>query len=109
MGNNPSDERYCLKCGYSLRGLTDNHCPECGTEFDPENPSTFATRTRPHAIICNLSRPLGGPSHLFAAILAVFMIISQAVPGGCFYLLLFVFAPAWIGVGVFWWIRVVIR
>lgn len=25
---------WCLKCEYSLRGLTDNRCPECGTEFD---------------------------------------------------------------------------
>ncbi len=26
----------CLKCGYSLRGLTENRCPECGTPFDPD-------------------------------------------------------------------------
>ena len=25
----------CTKCGYSLRGLTENRCPECFTEFDP--------------------------------------------------------------------------
>jgi hypothetical protein len=25
----------CLKCGYSLRGLPENRCPECGTAFDP--------------------------------------------------------------------------
>ena len=23
----------CVKCGYSLRGLTEPRCPECGTEF----------------------------------------------------------------------------
>ena len=25
----------CDSCGYSLRGLTENRCPECFTEFDP--------------------------------------------------------------------------
>lgn len=25
----------CDKCGYSLRGLTEARCPECGTSFDP--------------------------------------------------------------------------
>ncbi|MBN2584508.1 MAG: hypothetical protein JXL80_15710 [Planctomycetes bacterium] len=25
----------CLKCGYPLRGLPENRCPECGTAFDP--------------------------------------------------------------------------
>ncbi len=24
----------CLKCGYALRGLTEDRCPECGTAFD---------------------------------------------------------------------------
>lgn len=25
----------CLHCGYSLTGLTEPRCPECGTTFDP--------------------------------------------------------------------------
>lgn len=25
----------CAKCGYSLRGLLEPRCPECGTPFDP--------------------------------------------------------------------------
>lgn len=25
---------WCLKCGYLLRGLKENRCPECGQEFD---------------------------------------------------------------------------
>jgi hypothetical protein len=24
----------CLECGYALRGLTGDRCPECGREFD---------------------------------------------------------------------------
>lgn len=29
-------ELICLHCGYDLRGLDRNRCPECGEEFDPE-------------------------------------------------------------------------
>jgi len=33
----PADEdRRCVGCGYSLRALTLNRCPECGLEFDPD-------------------------------------------------------------------------
>lgn len=27
-------DRYCLGCGYNLRGLADGRCPECGRDFD---------------------------------------------------------------------------
>ncbi len=27
-------DAYCLSCGYNLRGLVQNRCPECGNEFD---------------------------------------------------------------------------
>ncbi len=29
-------DAHCLHCGYSLRGLTENRCPECGNPFDPD-------------------------------------------------------------------------
>jgi len=29
--------RECIVCGYTLRGLTTNRCPECGTEFGRGN------------------------------------------------------------------------
>lgn len=31
----PLADAHCLQCGYSLRGLPENRCPECGTPFDP--------------------------------------------------------------------------
>ncbi|MEM6334294.1 MAG: hypothetical protein AAF823_13240 [Planctomycetota bacterium] len=34
-------ERFCLTCGYSLRGLHEPRCPECGAWFDPERPTTY--------------------------------------------------------------------
>ncbi|NLE58419.1 MAG: hypothetical protein GX616_08665, partial [Planctomycetes bacterium] len=30
----PLADASCLRCGYSLRGLTENRCPECGMAFD---------------------------------------------------------------------------
>lgn len=35
------DDARCLSCGYSLFGLPEPRCPECGREFDPLNPVTF--------------------------------------------------------------------
>ncbi len=32
----PLANASCLHCGYSLRGLTENRCPECGTTFDSQ-------------------------------------------------------------------------
>src|ERR1017187_4798216 len=37
---------FCRGCGYALVGLTSRRCPECGREFDPENPRTFLVRPR---------------------------------------------------------------
>ena len=31
----------CAGCGYSLEGLPESRCPECGCEFDTANPATF--------------------------------------------------------------------
>jgi hypothetical protein len=31
----PLADAHCQHCGYSLRGLSENRCPECGTAFDP--------------------------------------------------------------------------
>ena|GEM_PF-1851857 len=38
---------YCLECGYVLRGLPDQRCPECGRDFDPAQPDTYTTTPRP--------------------------------------------------------------
>jgi hypothetical protein len=31
-----ANDRLCQTCGYNLRGLTTNRCPECGEFFDPK-------------------------------------------------------------------------
>lgn len=37
-----SISRFCRSCNYDLNGLSEHRCPECGREFDPENPKSFA-------------------------------------------------------------------
>src|SRR5262245_55046345 len=37
----------CLHCGYSLEGLLESRCPECGRPFDLSRPETFWQTTRP--------------------------------------------------------------
>lgn len=37
----PAFRRTCLQCGYDLRGLSSERCPECGRPFDASVPETF--------------------------------------------------------------------
>ncbi|MCI0366544.1 MAG: hypothetical protein L0219_21995 [Phycisphaerales bacterium] len=34
----------CLRCAYVLQNLTESRCPECGREFDLDNPSTYTLK-----------------------------------------------------------------
>lgn len=36
-------EMRCRKCGYDLRGQEEDRCPECETEFRPDDPTTYLT------------------------------------------------------------------
>jgi hypothetical protein len=57
----PSPEPMrCLACGYDLRGLPENRCPECGRAFDPGDSATF------------LCRQADGRKYLAAALLGLF-------------------------------------
>jgi len=87
MGRATDEDRYCLYCGYSLRGLTMPCCPECGLGFDPKDEMTFGPRRW-----C-LNRVWARPPslwHILACLLAfsVFMFI-RSTPGNPFYVLWF--------------------
>jgi hypothetical protein len=34
----------CPSCKYDLRNLSENRCPECGREFDPNDPLSLGFR-----------------------------------------------------------------
>ena len=34
---------FCRQCGYALIGLPSHRCPECGSDFDPDDPKSFRT------------------------------------------------------------------
>src|SRR5437870_4326577 len=34
----------CLHCGYVLWGLPAGRCPECGADFDPDDPATYSSK-----------------------------------------------------------------
>jgi hypothetical protein len=44
-----TDQRgaLCLGCGYSLAGLPESRCPECGRAFDAHDPRTFRDLREP--------------------------------------------------------------
>jgi predicted amidophosphoribosyltransferase len=37
----------CLSCHYDLKNRPENRCPECGREFDPNDPRTFLMTLAP--------------------------------------------------------------
>lgn len=59
----------CRNCGYSLHGLAEHRCPECGLQFDPEDPTTYAGREY-IARIYDMARP---PSRALLVIAALSM------------------------------------
>src|ERR1043166_1197714 len=58
---------YCLDCKYSLVGLIERVCPECGRPFVLSDPHTFGTR-RDLIVPPGLCRPPDGWHFVIAAI-----------------------------------------
>jgi hypothetical protein len=52
----------CLGCGYALRGLMSDRCPECARKFDAQDPWTMDC-SRPHgAVVGAILSPIGAPT-----------------------------------------------
>jgi hypothetical protein len=56
----------CLDCNYSLRGLAESRCPECGREFNIQDPTSFNNARPLRWIDRKLLKPIGWP--MFTAI-----------------------------------------
>lgn len=82
----PPETMYCLDCGYDVRGLPENRCPECGRAFDPDDSTTF------------LCSQVDGRRYLTWALLGLF---GMVVPIPMARLLASVLLPGWVlGLGV---------
>ena len=74
----------CWGCGYSLRGLGENRCPECGRGFEPADAESYRhAGTRPWWV-----DSLARPPVLFVIWVqvawALGMMVAFSVPGGNF-------------------------
>ena len=63
-------EVRCRKCEYDLRDLPESRCPECGTEFDLTDPSTYVSK-----------ESIDGKRLLTLALLVVALLCSGPVAG----------------------------
>ncbi len=70
----PLDAR-CRGCGYLLRSLPRNVCPECGLAFDPANPLTYRMPRTPWWHVC-----AGAPGrwHAGLATFSIFVFLHAA-------------------------------
>jgi hypothetical protein len=46
MSNELDEDRFCIACGYNLRGLTSEQCPDCGLPIDTARGSAVAWEGR---------------------------------------------------------------
>ncbi len=99
------DTAACVRCGYALRDLPENRCPECGTAFDPADPTTYAGgghESRAYRLV-RPDRPMS--QRLLYVGVALLLWGEAWLPGGVFVSLL--------GVGVivagFGWRAVVVE
>src|SRR5436190_23642408 len=85
MPSNPApyplpDSARCLQCDYLLRGLTEPRCPECGREFDPADPKTYATGPRIGWLSRRMLAPIGWPFFVLAIAAVSLLLWTSGVP-----------------------------
>jgi hypothetical protein len=67
----------CLGCQYDLANLSEHRCPECGREFDPTNPDTFAEH-HPFPFVAVAIRLVVGGLLGWAAMVMALLLESRA-------------------------------
>jgi hypothetical protein len=70
----------CWECGYSLRGLEANRCPECGRPFDPGDPTTMNMGREVGWLAAWLMRPPGWPLYLLTCAAVLVSLWACVVP-----------------------------
>jgi hypothetical protein len=97
----------CLMCDYSLRGLPENRCPECGRAFDPDDPRTMNMGREPGKLARLWLRPPGRLLNGLILANALLTLAAFSGPAPYFLLVLLCFA-AWLGLGGLWMLRLVV-
>jgi hypothetical protein len=70
----------CLKCGYALRDLPADRCPECGRPFDPADRRTFAVGSLP--LLRFFARPPKKWHVLMTIAITIYLLLGRATPMG---------------------------
>jgi hypothetical protein len=72
----------CISCNYQLRGLVTPRCPECGREFDPNDPSTMNMGRKLSALDRFVLGPIRWPVISLTAGATGFVLWLSRLPGG---------------------------
>src|SRR5580693_7070002 len=72
----------CISCNYQLRGLVTRRCPECGREFDPDNPETMNMGRELSAVDRFVLGPIRWPVIAMTAGATGFVLWMARLPGG---------------------------
>ena len=98
----------CWDCNYSLHGLAELRCPECGRSFDPANPESF-NQGKPMG---GLPRRLLGPACWYAGSIRLYccgaLLLTAIVPLNRWTALILFFA-FWAVLGLLYFFRTVLR
>jgi hypothetical protein len=70
----------CWECGYSLRGLEQHRCPECGRPFDPADPATMNMGREVGGLAGWLLRPPGWQLYTMTAVAVLLSLWAAAAP-----------------------------
>ena len=96
----------CLDCNYPLHSLPENRCPECGREFDLDDPKTVRNR---HAIGPTARLWLKPPGRVFnvcVGLNALVLLFSAGLPEVCAPLFL-ISLGFWLIIGGTWGVHLV--
>jgi hypothetical protein len=70
----------CWECGYSLRGLENRRCPECGRPFDPADERTMNMGGEVRRLARFLMKPPGWMTHVLTVLAVLMSLWAAAVP-----------------------------
>jgi hypothetical protein len=98
----------CLNCRYSLKGLSESKCPECGHRFDPHDPASMYIGRIPGAVGSFVLSAPSWPMLSATSVAALLTLLTSASPGG-WLIGIIILAMAWPVLGAIWLWRAVAR